>query len=245
MILIMPMAGRGSRFSDWNLPKPYINVFKKPLFYWAYISLANQAKFEDIFCIILEEHNLNFKASSIISNHIKESKVLSLPKIENGPARTIWKLLGHIPENQIIIISDCDQAFFEKSFVSKVLKEFGNAKVEAVISSIKSENEQHGFIQTNEEDEVIQCEEKSFISNKAFGGIYAFRNKQTLEKSLNFSILNTSTDKEIFLSYVISAIIKSGKIVKNIFVEEHVSMGTPKEFLANKSNTLFEKLTKC
>lgn len=245
MILIMPMAGRGSRFSDWDLPKPYIEVFNKPLFYWAYISLANQTKFEEIFCIILEEHNLNFEASSIISNHIQESKVLSLPKVENGPARTIWKLLGYIPENQIIIISDCDQAFFEKSFISKVLNEFGNTNVEAVISSIKSKNEQHGFIQTNKKDEVIQCEEKSFISDRAFGGIYAFRNKQTLEKSLNLSILNTTIDKEIFLSYVISAILKSGKIVKNIFIEEHVSMGTPKEFLANKSNNLFRKLNKC
>ena len=245
MILIMPMAGKGSRFSDWNLPKPYINVFEKPLFYWAYISLANQVKFENIFCIVLDDHNLKFKASTIISNYIKESKVLSLPKVENGPARTIWKLMQHIPENQLIIISDCDQAFLEKSFVSKITKEFEDIKVEAVISSIKSENEQHGFIQTNEKDEVTQCEEKNFISDRAFGGVYAFRNKEALETSLNLSLLNTTTDKEIFLSYVISEIIESGKIVKNIFIEEHVSMGTPDEFLANKSSPLFGKLTKC
>jgi dTDP-glucose pyrophosphorylase len=244
MTLIMPMAGKGSRFSNWELPKPYIKILDRPLFFWAYSSLANYYTFNKVIFIILEEHNINHDAARIISKYVVNPEILSLKKVENGPARTISKFLEKIPENEIIYIADCDQAFFEENFIKKLSDEFQDMSVEAAISSIESTNNQHGFLQLDKLGNVLNCVEKNSISSMAFGGIYAFKNKQIFEGALNESVLKTNTTSEIYLSDLIQRIIDSKKIVRSIKIEEHIPLGTPEEFNNNKTSKILRKLLK-
>ena len=46
--LIMPMGGRGSRFSKegFDFPKPLIKIYDKPFFYWATRSIEKFVSFE-------------------------------------------------------------------------------------------------------------------------------------------------------------------------------------------------------
>jgi bifunctional N-acetylglucosamine-1-phosphate-uridyltransferase/glucosamine-1-phosphate-acetyltransferase GlmU-like protein len=242
MTLIMPMAGKGSRFSNWELPKPYIRILDKPLFFWAYSSLANHYTFNRVIFIILEEHNLIHEAVKIISSHVVNPEIFSLQKVENGPARTLSKFIKKIPENEIIYITDCDQAFFEKNFIKTLNSQFKDNSVEAVISSIESTNHQHGFIQLDKHGNVLNCVEKRPVSSIAFGGVYAFKNKKVLEETLNELLSKTNPTSEIFLSDLIHLIIDSKKIVRNIRIQEHVSLGTPEEFNKNKTSNIFRKL---
>ena len=48
--LVMPMAGKGSRFlqDGFNLPKPLIKIHNKPFFYWATESIARFYSLVDI-----------------------------------------------------------------------------------------------------------------------------------------------------------------------------------------------------
>ena len=56
--LVMPMAGRGSRFFEngFVMPKPLIEINDRPFFYWATQSIAKFVDCADITFVVLEEH---------------------------------------------------------------------------------------------------------------------------------------------------------------------------------------------
>ena len=56
--LVMPMAGRGSRFFEngFVMPKPLIEINGRPFFYWATQSIAKFVDCADITFVVLEEH---------------------------------------------------------------------------------------------------------------------------------------------------------------------------------------------
>ena len=56
--LIMPMGGGGTRFgrSGFNMPKPLIEIYGKPFFYWATQSIAKFVHLENITFVVLKEH---------------------------------------------------------------------------------------------------------------------------------------------------------------------------------------------
>ena len=67
--LIMPMGGRGSRFESMglNLPKPLINIYGKPFFYWAVQSIVKFLEIQSLTFVVLREHIEKYK----IDNEIK------------------------------------------------------------------------------------------------------------------------------------------------------------------------------
>ena len=60
--LILPMAGRGSRFfkNGFVCPKPLIEINGKPFFYWAARSVEKFVDCADLTFVVLEEHIRDF-----------------------------------------------------------------------------------------------------------------------------------------------------------------------------------------
>ena len=60
--LILPMAGRGSRFFEngFVCPKPLIEINGKPFFYWAARSVEKFVDCADLTFVVLEEHIRDF-----------------------------------------------------------------------------------------------------------------------------------------------------------------------------------------
>ena len=60
--LILPMAGRGSRFFEngFVCPKPLIEIHGKPFFYWAARSIEKFVDCADVTFVVLEEHIREF-----------------------------------------------------------------------------------------------------------------------------------------------------------------------------------------
>jgi len=61
MKVIVPMAGRGSRFKNVGetTPKPLIPVLGKPMLYWALKSI-DDLEYSQLIFIALKEHDVNF-----------------------------------------------------------------------------------------------------------------------------------------------------------------------------------------
>ena len=56
--VIMPMGGGGTRFGNhgFNVPKPLIEIYGKPFFYWATQSLVKNIEIESLTFVVLKEH---------------------------------------------------------------------------------------------------------------------------------------------------------------------------------------------
>ncbi len=74
MNIVMPMAGRGSRFADvgHRVPKPMIEVKGKPMYAWAMDSLPLKLARRVIF-ICLDEHLKGFGLREDIEAPLRES----------------------------------------------------------------------------------------------------------------------------------------------------------------------------
>ncbi len=141
MIIVVPMAGRGSRFLDtaysnpeYKKPKPFINIKGKPMIAWALESLpfidlpSRPAKTDfkvkpaQLVFICRRDHQDKFK----IVNRLKglfgqEIKTVLLDQITRGALETVLKAKKYINVNEEIIVSDSDH-FFDGNYLYKTIK---------------------------------------------------------------------------------------------------------------------------
>ena len=81
--LILPMAGRGSRFFDDGFisPKPLIEINGKPFFYWAARSIEKFVDCADLTFVVLEEHIRDFAINARIKEYWPEARIVALPAV--------------------------------------------------------------------------------------------------------------------------------------------------------------------
>ena len=141
MKIIIPMAGRGSRFQvvadtnpEYLKPKPLIMVNQFPMVRWAVSSLPfvelpgrpAKTKFvvkpEDLIFICLEQHQKEYgiseKLQEIFGNEIH---VVLIPEVTRGALETVLAAKHLIELDQSVIISDSDHFFDGSAFYDAIL----------------------------------------------------------------------------------------------------------------------------
>lgn len=97
--LILPMAGRGSRFFEngFVCPKPLIEINGKPFFYWAARSIEKYVDCADITFVVLQEHIRDFAIDEKIRTYWPEARIIALPEVTEGAAVTALKAARACP----------------------------------------------------------------------------------------------------------------------------------------------------
>jgi NDP-sugar pyrophosphorylase family protein len=116
--LIMPMGGKGSRFSEkgFDLPKPLIPINEKPFLYWSTKSISKFIDVEDITFVVLQEHIDKFEIDKVILQYFPDSKIVAITEVLNGAVLTCLKGLEIINDDLPILFNDCDHMFRCTSF---------------------------------------------------------------------------------------------------------------------------------
>ena len=75
MKIILPMAGRGSRYSDhgYQTPKPLIEVGGKPMLFWALDGLLTMP-FSEMIVVVLEVHETRYGVSAMIRKYLEKAR---------------------------------------------------------------------------------------------------------------------------------------------------------------------------
>lgn len=173
MIAVMPMAGRGSRFSgsEYNRPKPLISVDGVPMFIRALASLDG-IEFSRLIIIALKEHEEKYGIRNQVKEHLAYPvDFVFLDDVTEGQLCTINAARQWIdtPEDILIVSSDT-------IIVSDLNKTIAHRSddCKGIISVIDIPGEQWSFAKTNDEGRVIEVAEKVKISNHASTGLYYF-----------------------------------------------------------------------
>ena len=116
---IMPMAGRGSRFNQegFDLPKPLLEIYGMPFFYWATRSISKFIELSSINFVVLQEHVDNFSIDKVIKNFFPEARIIELPNVTEGAVITSMKGIEEINDELPIIFNDCDHLFKSEKFL--------------------------------------------------------------------------------------------------------------------------------
>jgi dTDP-glucose pyrophosphorylase len=226
--LVMPMAGRGSRFSSQgtDLPKPLIELQGKPFFWWATESVRRIAPVAEAVFVVLEEHVRRFAIDEIVRRHYPDATVVALADVTDGAAETAAVGLRALKGSGPVAVCDSDHAF-RCGDSAPVVASLG-ADTNAALLCFRSDDPAYSYVELGPDGAVAGTVEKRAVSPFAIAGCYLFASPRTFLDAYAGYRLDCPYD-ELFVSGVYNRLLASGARVGKHVLPHHVSFGTPEE----------------
>ena len=240
--LVMPMGGGGTRFGNmgYELPKPLIEIYGKPFFYWATQSIVENIELESLTFVVLQPHIDKFEIDKKILQYYPSAKIEIIPEILPGAVMTCLVGVKSLPYDEPIMFNDCDH-MFKCTKWNRFCEEECFDELEGGLLTFKSDDSRFSFVAYDEQGYVIRTVEKEVISNDAICGAYYFRSRKIFEDVTEIYLKNCSYS-EYFVSGVYNEMAKMGHKIKTFNTDFHVSFGTPEEYEKAKFDKLHIQL---
>jgi UDP-N-acetylglucosamine diphosphorylase / glucose-1-phosphate thymidylyltransferase / UDP-N-acetylgalactosamine diphosphorylase / glucosamine-1-phosphate N-acetyltransferase / galactosamine-1-phosphate N-acetyltransferase len=229
--IVMPMAGRGSRFADigYTVPKPLIEVRGKPMYAWAMDSLPLSLATRVIF-VCLAEH-LEQRALQDDIQHryrVLDPVIISLDAVTEGQACTVLKAREHIDNDAPLIIYNAD-TYSRNGTLAGQLQSLA-PEVGGVIAVFEAPGSQWSFARVDESGGVVETAEKRRISPWATTGLYHFTRGRDFVAHAEAMIAADERERgEFYVAPVYNRLIRSGARVEINRADEVWVLGTPED----------------
>lgn len=233
--IVIPMAGKGSRFSKegYVLPKPLIDVKGKTMIERVINNLKPNQAHKFIF-VCQESHLKEYNLETIIANCTDNYEIVAINTITDGAARTVLMSKKYINNCNELMIANCDQ--YVDININDYLKEIKGK--DGLIMTMPANDPKWSFIKYDESKRVTLVREKEVISNEATVGIYNFSKgsdfvyfaEQMIKK-------NIKVNNEFYVAPVYNEMIENNMNIGFYDIGQSMyGLGTPadlKDFLLN------------
>ena len=240
--LVMPMAGRGSRFSakGYKEPKPLLQIYGRPFFYWSTQSVRKFAELASLDFVVLEEHVKNFHIDAGIRKYFPGARIHVLPQVTEGAVITALRGCEDIGDSLPVVFNDCDHLFKSSRF-NDFCKSGCRSDIHGILLTFASNEPRYSFVGKDESDNVVRTAEKKAISSEAICGCYYFSSRDVFERESQKYLKNCEYS-EYFMSGVYNSMIADGMTVRSIPTDFHVPFGTPDELNQASGNQCYREL---
>jgi UDP-N-acetylglucosamine diphosphorylase / glucose-1-phosphate thymidylyltransferase / UDP-N-acetylgalactosamine diphosphorylase / glucosamine-1-phosphate N-acetyltransferase / galactosamine-1-phosphate N-acetyltransferase len=227
MNLLIPMAGRGSRFANQGIaiPKPLIPVAGRPMIAWALQSVAHVAYSRIIF-VALSEHEATYGVTGLLRRIVgSRTTVVLLNDVTEGQLCTVMAARALVDTDEDLLIASSDTYV-----ISNLGQEIAERRPDSrgIISVTDMPGDRWSFARIDETARVVEVAEKVRISDHASTGLYYFANGREFVSVAEEIIRNGEKTRGEY--YVISAYqkyIQRGWRVDISLAPEMWDMGTP------------------
>ena len=169
--IVVPMAGRGSRFSKagYDLPKPLLPVHDKPMIAFVIENLRPQTEHRFIF-LCQREHLDAYDLAATLIAASPGALVIPLDGVTEGAACTVLLAEQFIDNDAPLMIANCDQ------YVAIGMDDYlaSGEKLDGLIMTMTASDPKWSFVRMDG-DRVTEVVEKKVVSDEATVGIYNFR----------------------------------------------------------------------
>lgn len=175
MNIVIPMAGKGRRFSEsgYPEPKPLIQVKGKPMVWWAVQGLPQVPPERTIF-IVHADHVRSFRIDSRLREIFSpEIRVLVQETPPAGQAATVLVAREEIDTAEPLLIHNCDTyapAIAEE--LDRIVAE--EPQIDGVIPVFPSSEADLSYVEIGRDGYATRVAEKEVISEHATVGTYHF-----------------------------------------------------------------------
>lgn len=240
--LIMPMAGRGSRFYEegFQLPKPLISIYDNPFFYWAVQSVQKFMDLESLDFVILQEHDDKYHMREVILSYYPNARIHILECVTEGAVITCLKGISDISDDLPVLFNDCDHLFRCSRF-NEFCRKGEFRKIDGILLTFPSDEAKYSFVKKDSEGNVTGTAEKAAVSREAVCGCYYFRNSLVFKDAAS-EYLKKCEYSEYFMSGVYNVLIANRQTVESMETDFHISYGVPEEYEEAKKRTEYEAL---
>ena len=224
MNILIPMAGRGSRFLDYfKMPKPLIPINGQPMIKLVYdnIGIVN-AKY--IF-LVLSEHYYEYNLEYELRSFAPSCKIIVVDKVTEGAACTSLLAEDTIDNDIPLLIANSDQLVDWDS--KETIKFF--SQYDGGILTFKDTNPKWSFAKVKDHF-VTEVAEKNPISDNATVGMYYWKRGSDYVKYAHQMIeKNIRTNNEFYICPVYNQAIEGGKKIVIKEVDKMYGLGTPED----------------
>lgn len=230
MNILIPMAGRGERFtnSGFEIPKPLIEINGKCMIECAIDSL-NIIDGNLIFITYkYADENFNQKLKSILERY--SNNIIQIDYITEGPASSALLAKEFINNEEQLIITNCDQIMNWNS--KDFIKYCEISDKDGIVVTYDSDTEKNSYIKLDEFGNGVELAEKKVISNLSLNGIHYWkRGKYFVESAEKMISKEIRANGEFYISTSYNEMIETGLKVGNYHINEsnHFAVGTPND----------------
>jgi NDP-sugar pyrophosphorylase family protein len=258
MTIVVPMAGKGSRFLDavhlnpeYKKPKPLITVKGKPMVLWAVESLPfvhlshRPAKTkikvtpDKLVFICRSDHHKDFKIADQLRKIFSKSiKIILLDQITRGATETVLKAKKYINTDEDILVSDSDHYFDGRFIYRKIAKK--DPKTAGIIPvfvppdndpkwSFSLLNKKHRILAVGEKDKELAARG----AHANIGGYYFSSGKLFVQEAEGMikeeDMHGDEGKKEFYIAPLYQRLIIKGHKIVAAVTPQVWGLGTPKD----------------
>lgn len=225
MNIIVPLAGRGSRFSSTHsLPKPLIPIKGKPMISWAITSLG----LNGTFFFLLREDGFEDIIRNEIRKVVPHAFFRSIDHVTEGPACSALQFADDITSDELVI-ANCDQIMEWNS--SLFLYNARYPTLDGMVVTYHSDTEKNSYAALDKNGYVTTIKEKEVISNISLNGIHYWRNGEDFVTSVKEMIEadDRAYNGEFYISQSYNYLINKGKKIGIYHIpnQMHHPVGVP------------------
>ena len=182
--IVIPMAGRGSRFLEagFKTPKPMIPVFETPMIKLVIDNLRPRCEHRFIF-LCLEEHIEKFNLINKLNKWSPGCEIVVVKEVTDGAACTVLLAEKYIDNKDQLMIANSDQ--WVDIDINDYLNKSIQPDLDGLIMTMYADDNKWSFVELNELDYVMNIVEKKVISTTATVGIYNFKKGSDFCQSAN------------------------------------------------------------
>ncbi len=209
--IVLPMAGRGSRFADagYVLPKPLIEVHGVPMIKVVVDNLAPKVEHRFIF-VAQQEHIDKYDLTPKLKSYAKNVEVIGINGITEGQVCTALLAKKFFNNDEPLMNANSDQ--FIDFDINEYLDAMNSKNLDGMIMTMKSQDPKWSYAKTDANGLVVETAEKKVISPDATVGIFNFKRGSDLVRSAEQMIAdNIRVNNEFYTCPCYNYLIKEGK----------------------------------
>ena len=210
MNIVLPIAGRGSRFADagYALPKPLIPVHGVPMIETVVRNVRPAGPHRFIF-VALADHLQHLGMRETLERAAPGCLIVPVDRVTEGAACTVLLAREHIDTHDPLMLANSDQ--WVDVDINGYLATMDRQQADGLIMTMKADDPKWSFVGLTPAGLVTRVVEKQVISDEATVGIYNFRRGSDFVRGADQMIAkNLRVNNEFYVAPVYNELIEEG-----------------------------------
>jgi NDP-sugar pyrophosphorylase family protein len=213
MNIVVPIAGRGSRFIEagFKTPKPLIPLHGVPMIEAVIANISPMRSHRFIF-VALSEHLRNTGLLTLLSRCAPGCKIITVSEVTEGAACTVLLAREFIDSSEPLMIANTDQ--WVDVDMEQYLSRLDEDRADGLIMTMTASEPKWSFVRRDADGTVTEVVEKRVVSDEATVGIYNFREGRDFVRAADQMIAkNLRVGGEFYVAPVYNEMIAAGSAI--------------------------------
>jgi len=209
--IVIPMAGKGSRFLDAgrSVPKPLIAIDGLPVIRYVIDNLKPDLPHRFIF-LCRREHIAGHGIDRLLRELEPDCEIIPLDNVTEGAACTVLLAKDLIDNDEPLMVANSDQLV--DADINAYLASMKDS--DGLIMTMRADDPKWSFVRLDGQGRVREVAEKRVVSNEATVGIYNFRHGRYYVEAAEAMIRKElRVNGEFYVAPVYNEMIGSGREV--------------------------------